>query len=63
MLLETLSKVAVLALAGVGQLAGHRSAKQKIGGSIHSQGACLGCRFGPRSECVLAVFLPAFLSL
>ena len=35
------------ALTGVAQLAGHHPAKQKVAGSIPSQGMNLGCGFSP----------------
>ena len=40
-----LLEIAKCALTGVAQLVGHRPAKQKVAGSIPSQGTCLG--FGP----------------
>ena len=39
------------ALASVAQLVGHQTAKQKVAGSIPSQGTGLGCGFIPRSGC------------
>ena len=36
-------------LTGVAQLVGCCSAKQKVAGSIPSQGTCLGCGFRPSS--------------
>ena len=43
----TTVEIAVCALAGVAQLAGHRPTKQKVTGSIPSQGTCLCYGFGP----------------
>ena len=37
-----------IALTGMVEMVGHRSAKQKVAGSIPGQGPCLGCGFGPR---------------
>ena len=34
------------------QLVGHRSAKQKVAGSIPSQDTCLGCRVSPQLGCI-----------
>ena len=42
------------ALTGVVRLVGHRTAKQKVTGSIPGQGTCLGCGSGPWSRCVCA---------
>ena len=41
-------KVAHFALSGVAQWIEHGSEKQRVAGSIPSQGTCPGCRPGPR---------------
>ena len=38
----------LLALAGVAQWIEHWTVKQRVTGSIPSQGTCLGCRLGPQ---------------
>ena len=59
-------------LAGVARWIEHRPVRQRVAGSIPSQGTCLGCRPGPRwgacerqphIDVSLPLFLPPFLSL
>ena len=61
-----------LALAGVAQWIEHQPANQRVGGSIPSQGTCLGCGPGPLQgacerqqhiDVSLPLFLPPFLSV
>ena len=44
---ESVLQCAPLVLAGVVQWIERRPAKQRVTGSIPSQGTCLGCRPGP----------------
>ena len=62
---------AEMALAGVAQWIGHGPVKQRVTGSIPSQGTCLSCRPGPQwgtherqphTDVSLPFFLPPFPS-
>ena len=55
------------ALTGVAQWIEHQTAKQRVTGSIPSQGTCLGCRPGPQEgvherQPHIHISLPLFLS-
>ena len=67
-----LIKVQNRALAAVAQWTENWPAKQRVAGSIPSQGTCLGCRPGPQwaaherqphIDVSLALFLPPFPTL
>ena len=45
-LFHVLSKTSMVALAGVAQWIKHGPVRQRVAGSIPSQGTCLGCRPG-----------------
>ena len=56
-----------IALTGVAQWTEHQNAKQRVAGSIPSQGTWLGCRSGPQQgaregQPHIDVSLPLFLS-
>ena len=42
--------ILIATLAGVALWVGHSTAKQWVGGSIPSQGTCLGCGPGPHQD-------------
>ena len=56
-------RISEIALAGVAQWIECQPVKQRVIGSISSQGICLGCRPGPPSWCVRDNHTLMFLSL